>query len=76
MEGKFLSTDKQPYVPIYVLTWKEGKKGKEQKLALNVREHSTSPPQKGFSSSEDKTGDLLCGTVMIWAMRVHNKQKV
>lgn len=26
-------------------------------------------------SSEDKRGDLLCGTVVIWAMQVHNKQK-
>lgn len=75
MEGEFLSTDMQPCVLIYVLTWKKGKKWKEQKLGLNVREHSTSPPHKGFSSSEDISGDLLCGTVVIWAMQVHNKQK-
>lgn len=56
MEGKFLSTSKQPYVLIYILTWKKGKQWKEQKLGLNVREHHTSPPHEGFSSSKDKKG--------------------
>lgn len=53
MGGKFLSTSKQPYVLIYVLTWKKGKQWKEQKLGLNVREHRT---HEGFSSSKDKKG--------------------
>lgn len=75
MGGKFLSTSKQPYVLIYVLTWKKGKQWKEQKLGLNVREHRTSPVHEDFSSSKDKKGDLLGGTVMILAIQVHSKQK-
>lgn len=57
------------------LNLEERKAVERKKLGLNVREHRTSPVHEDFSSSKDKKGDLLGGTVMILAIQVHSKQK-